>query len=87
MKKYTAEELFLNLVSQFQQSASIYLGKTKNPQNNKIEKNLILAEYFIEMLKMLEEKTKNNLSENEKKNLKQVIDQLESERSKETRKS
>ena len=79
MKNYTKEDLFLNLVNQFQQSASIYLGKIKNPQNNKIEKNLSLAVYFLNMLRMLEEKTINNLTDNEAVNLKKIIKQIESD--------
>ena len=69
MKKYSQEELFLSLINQFQQSALIYLGKIKNPQNNKFEKNIKMAEYFISMLKMIKEKTKNNLSHSEENNI------------------
>jgi len=78
MEKYSKEDLFINLIIQFQQSALIYLGKVKNPQNNKYEKNIALAEYFISMLKMLQDKTKNNLKENEKENINQIINQLDS---------
>ena len=79
MKNYSQEELFISLVNQFKQSALIYLGKIKNPQNNKFEKNNTLADYFIAMLKMLQEKTKNNLSINEEKSMSQIIVQLDSD--------
>jgi ABC-type iron transport system FetAB ATPase subunit len=78
MEKYSKEDLFMNLINQFQQSVLIYLGKIKNPQNNKYEKNIALAEYFIFMLKMLQDKTKNNLNEHEEKNINQMIHQLDS---------
>ena len=78
MEKYSKEDLFMNLINQFQQSVLIHLGRIKNPQNNKYEKNIALAEYFVSMLKMLQTKTKNNLNLNEEKKISQTINQLDS---------
>jgi hypothetical protein len=60
-----AEVMFSNLILSMSSAAMIGLGKTPSPASGKIEKDLDLAELNIEMLKMLEEKTKNNLSERE----------------------
>ena len=76
--QYSHEELFISLIKQFQQSVLIYLGKEKNPQNSKYEKNIATAEYFIAMLKMLQNKTKNNLNNKEAEKINQIVNQLDS---------
>ena len=53
-----------------------HLGKTLSPVTNKIEKNLPAAQSTIDMLDMLEAKTKGNLSENEAKLLKSILSEL-----------
>jgi hypothetical protein len=53
-----------------------HLGKTLSPVTNKIEKNLPAAQSSIDMLDMLEAKTKGNLSEQEAKLLKSVLAEL-----------
>jgi hypothetical protein len=44
---------------------AISLGEIPNPVTNKIEENLEQAQYLIDTLEMLKEKTKNNLSKEE----------------------
>jgi len=56
------DQLFIQLLYIFHASAMQALGKIKNPINGKIEKNLEQAKQSIEMIEMLKEKTKNNLS-------------------------
>jgi len=56
-------QLFIQLLYIFHASAMQALGKVKSPITGKIEKNLDQAKQSIEMLEMLKEKTKNNLSE------------------------
>ena len=61
------DQLFIQLLYIFHASAMQSLGKVKSPITGKIEKNLDQAKQSIEMLEMIKEKTKNNLSEELKK--------------------
>ena len=63
------ENLFSYVVKTFKSSASISLGKTQNPVTKKIDINLDQAKYYINILSMLQRKTKNNLSEYEQQML------------------
>ena len=69
-------ELFVTLVSSLTSQAWMQLGKIKNPVTDKIEKNLDAASMSIDMLSMLQEKTKNNLDEYESKLLEQSLNDL-----------
>jgi len=57
------DQLFIQLLYIFQASAMQALGKIKSPITGQIEKNIEQAKQSIEMLEMLKEKTKNNLSD------------------------
>jgi hypothetical protein len=70
------QHLFMSLVSSFEFQTLIALGKLKNPITDKIEKELAHAQSAIDMLDMLSEKTKGNLSEYEKSYLENTISQL-----------
>ena len=63
------ENLFSYVVKTFKSSASISLGKTQNPITKKIDINLEQAKYYLDILSMLQTKTKNNLSEYEEQML------------------
>lgn len=52
------------------------LGKIPNPMTGKIEKRLQEAKFTIDLLDMLKEKTKGNLTENESRFLENLIAQL-----------
>lgn len=69
-------ELFQGLVISLAAATMQHLGKTLSPVTNKIEKNLPAAQSTIDMLDMLEAKTKGNLAENEAKLLKSVLAEL-----------
>lgn len=69
--------LFAQLVMSFQAAAWQQLGKIKNPLTDKIERNLDQARYSIDILEMLRNKTKGNLSEDEQKFLTHVISELQ----------
>ena len=69
-------ELFVTLISSLTSQAWIQLGKIKNPTNDKIEKNLEAASMSIDMLAMIQDKTKNNLEEYESKLLDQSLSDL-----------
>ena len=68
--------LFITLVSSLSSQAWIQMGKIKNPVTDKIEKNLEAASMSIDMLGMIQEKTKNNLDEYEKQLLEQSLKDL-----------
>ncbi len=68
--------LFITLVQQYQMQAWISLGKLKNPSTDKIERNLDLAKLSIDMLDMLKEKTRGNLTAEEERMLTQTLTDL-----------
>jgi hypothetical protein len=68
--------LFFGLVMTFQAAAMQQMGKSKNPQTEKNERDLAQAQMTIALLDMLESKTHGNLTENETKLLKSVIQEL-----------
>jgi hypothetical protein len=59
------ETLFKGLVKSFVTNAKINLGMEKNPLTGEKAKNLNQAKQQINMLEMLQAKTKGNLSEKE----------------------
>ena len=63
------ENLFSYVVQTFKSSALISLGKTRNPMTKKVDINLEQAKYYLDIIAMLQKKTKNNLSEYEKQML------------------
>jgi hypothetical protein len=64
-KEQLLELLFIQYVSALVNSGMQQLGKIMNPMTGKTEKNLEAVQATIELLSMLKEKTKNNLSGNE----------------------
>ena len=70
------DQLFITLISSLSSQAWIQMGKIKNPMTDKIEKNLEAASMSIDMLAMIQEKTKNNLNEYESKLLGQSVKDL-----------
>lgn len=68
--------LFMLLVGTYEMAALQQMGKIKNPLTDQIEKNLEQAQFSIELLDMLRQKTKGNLNEDENKFLENVLAQL-----------
>jgi len=67
---------FIQLVLMFQTAALQQMGKLQNPITQKIERDLEQARFSIDILEMIQNKTKNNLSENEKKFLEHTLFEL-----------
>ena len=67
---------FVQLIITFQAAAMQQMGKLQNPLTKKVERNLDQAQFSIDMLEMIQNKTKNNLSENEKKFLEHTLYEL-----------
>ena len=70
------ELLFMQLVMMFQGMALQNLGKVMNPVTNQIERNLEQAKNMIDILGMLDAKTKGNLNDNEQRLLEHALFEL-----------
>ncbi len=71
------EANFSTLVLSIGSSAAMSLGIAPNPTTGKTEKNLEVARFNIELLRMLRQKTVNNLSPDEQKFLDSVTSDLQ----------
>ena len=69
--------LFANLVMMLSSSAMQQLGKLINPMTNKTEVSLEGARMTIDMLEMIDAKTKGNLDEGEEKMMKELLSTLQ----------
>jgi hypothetical protein len=70
------EQSFMYLVGTFQSSAWIAMGKMKNPMTDKVEPNLDQASFYINLLDMMQTKTKGNLTEYEEQMLINTVSEL-----------
>jgi hypothetical protein len=73
----TNEQIFLHLITMFQVAAMQQLGKVMNPVTNKIERDLEQAKFSIDIISMLKEKTKGNLSPAEEEYLGKILFELQ----------
>ena len=70
------EKLFMYLVGTFQSSAWIALGKIKNPMTEKSRVNIEQASFYIDLLDMIQEKMKGNLTDYEEQMLINTVSEL-----------
>ena len=70
-------DLFLGLVHSFQGAAMQQMGKTVNPFTQEIERDMPQAQLSIDMLRMLEVRTKGNLTSEESRFLAHVLRELQ----------
>lgn len=75
-EKEKYQMLFVELVSSLHAGALQQMGKIKNPATDAIERNLEQAELTIDMLDMIREKSKGNLSLEEEKFIGTVLSEL-----------
>ncbi len=68
---------FINLVMSLSQSAFMGMGKISNPQTGKVEKNMEFAKVNIDILQMLQDKTKGNLDKKENEILLDTLTNLQ----------
>lgn len=68
--------LFMMLVQQHQQIAMMGMGKIKNPNTDKIERELKSAKFAIDTLLMLQKYTENNLPKELKDYLEETLNNL-----------
>jgi hypothetical protein len=70
------DALFAGLIMMFHAAAMQQMGKTKNPQTDKIERNLEQAQMSIDMLDMLHSVSKGNLTTEQLKFLETALKEL-----------
>lgn len=64
---------FSTFILSLSHSALMHLGEAPNPETGKVEKNLALARQTIDLIGMLEEKTKGNLAGDEERLVGQIL--------------
>lgn len=64
---------FATFVLSLSHSALMHLGEAPDPETNQVATNLALAKQNIDLLGLLEEKTKGNLTGDEERLLAQVL--------------
>lgn len=64
---------FATFILSLSHSALMHLGEAPHPDTNRVEANLPLAKQNIDLLGLLEEKTKGNLTGDEERLLAQVL--------------
>lgn len=70
------ELTFSTFVFSLNSSALVHLGLIRDPSGNESMKDLALAKQTIDILGILEEKTKGNLTDDEAKLLKNILHDL-----------
>jgi hypothetical protein len=75
--KETLDLQFMQLISSLYSTCMFQLGKIMNPMTGKVEKDLAGARATIELLRMLEAKTKGNLSDKEKNALTDALSNMQ----------
>jgi len=64
---------FATFVLSLSHSALLHLGDAQHPETGQVEKNLSLARQTIDLLGMLEEKTRGNLTGEEERLIGQIL--------------
>ncbi len=64
---------FATFVLSLSHSALMHLGEAPHPETNKVEKSLPLARQTIDLITLLEEKTKGNLTGDEERLVHQIL--------------
>jgi hypothetical protein len=76
MANGSADDLFRWWIVQQQSAVMVHLGKITHPVTGKAERDLETARFLIDMLGMMEVKTKGNLSKDEERFLGGVLTNL-----------
>ncbi|APR99693.1 DUF1844 domain-containing protein [Pajaroellobacter abortibovis] len=64
---------FATLILSLSHSALVHLGQAPDPETNQVEKQIPLARQTIDVLAVLQEKTKGNLTGDEERLLEQLL--------------
>lgn len=68
---------FVEFVMMHAQNAALFLGQIPNPKTGEGEVNLELAKMFIDQLVMIQDKTRNNLTNEESTILRNALSNLQ----------
>ena len=71
------EANFSTLILSIASSAAMSMGLAPNPATNKTDKDLKMAQFNIDLLLLLKDKTKNNLSKEEDEFLSSIVSDLQ----------
>ena len=77
MAEEKMEASFSMLVMSIASSAAMSLGVAPHPETGQTSKDKPMAKFNIDLLLMMQEKTKNNLNEEEKKFLDSLVTDLQ----------
>ncbi len=67
---------FFQLVLSLQAAAMQQMGKVANPMTGKVDRDLAMAKNSIDMLEMVERKTRGNLTDDEKRLMDHLLYEL-----------
>jgi hypothetical protein len=67
---------FLSFLAGLELEARLSLGEIKHPQTGQAKKDLVSAQYVIDTLALLQEKTKGNLTSDEERTLQNMLTEL-----------
>lgn len=67
---------FYQLVLSLQAAAMQQMGKLANPMTGKVERDLAMAKNTVDMLEMIERKTRGNLNQDEKRMVDHLLYEL-----------
>ncbi len=70
------EASFSNFILSLNAQALVFLGALPHPETNKIESNILMAKHTVDILEILKEKTRGNLTEEEQKLLDDILFRL-----------
>jgi hypothetical protein len=76
MTNWSADDLFQWWIVQQQSAVMVHLGKITHPMTGKVERDLDTAKFLIDLLGVMEVKTKGNLSGDEQRLLGGVLTNL-----------
>ena len=77
LRQQGMEANFSTLILSIGSSAAMALGLAPNPMTNKMEKDLNLARFNIDLLRMLRDKTRGNLNPDEQKFIESIVTDLQ----------
>jgi len=67
---------FTTLIMSFASAAIVNMGRVPDPMTNTLQKNMAVARQNIDIIELLHEKTKGNLSADEERLMEQVLYEL-----------
>jgi hypothetical protein len=70
-------QVFIEFVMMHAQNAALFLGQMPDPRGGQVQINLPLAKMFIDQLAVIREKTKGNLTGDEKKVIDSAVSELQ----------